>query len=290
MIEEIFASALEAIAKLKLRADGLESELSDLSTELNSFEDEYAKQAKILQDQIDNTYLIIDKKIAEVIDSIPTAINGDNGIDGKDAVVDYESINTYINKTVNALPKAIDGVDGQRGAKGDKGDKGDDGVSPTIDYDAIKEFILSNIKTPKDGKDGVNATSIKDMYVKNYELYIEFEDGTTKSTKLPRQIVGSSGGTIITGGDSQYVDMELLFKSAYDTNYKQLTYTLGNITEINVWTNNTKSSLLFTKTISYLNGNITSISILDLTTAKNMTKNISYNIDNNITSISTSIA
>ena len=109
--------------------------LEAVITELNSLETEYAKDTKIINDRIDNLVLkdneILDKfrqdlddinkaitalqsvsidlspyatldNLKEALDKIiiPTAINGVDGKDGRDGVVDYKYIDLKINQYI----------------------------------------------------------------------------------------------------------------------------------------------------------------------------------------------
>jgi len=198
MIEEVFTSALEAIAKAKQRLDGLEEELSSISSELNTFEGEYAKEVQLLQEQINNQTLLIDRLVKEAIDKIPIPKDGENGIDGKDAIVDYQYI-------LSQIPTPKDGIDGQEGKsiKGDKGDKGDDAI---VDYELLKEFIMANLpkavkgdkgEDGKDGADGVGIVSITDNLG---DIVITLSDGTIQRIKMPKFI--SHGNNIIKPSDA----------------------------------------------------------------------------------------
>jgi hypothetical protein len=60
------------------------------------------------------------------IDAIPAARDGKDGVDGKDAVVDYQSI---IDEIVKEIPAPRDGRDGKDGEKGERGEKGESGIS-----------------------------------------------------------------------------------------------------------------------------------------------------------------
>lgn len=198
MIQEVFTSALEAIAKAKQRLDGLESELSSISSELNTFEGEYVKEVKLLQEQINNQTLLIDRLVKEAIDKIPIPKDGENGVDGKDSIVDYQYI-------LSQIPTPKDGIDGQDGKsiKGDKGDKGDGAI---VDYELLKEFIMSNlpkaIKGDKgaDGKDGADGVGIESITENLGDIVIKLTDGTIHRIKIPKFI--SHGNNIIKPSDA----------------------------------------------------------------------------------------
>ena len=150
--------------------------------------------------------------------------------------------------------------------KGDKGDRGLDGI-------------------------GIDKVSFKDN-----TITITLTDGSKKDFKLPVQFVGGGGGIgenrvreiIAQSGTSpdlqNRAEIESLYKVAYSTSYSEITYNLGNISEINIWDTSLKGTLLFTKSLTYVNGNITKIDITDHLQNKTLTKELVYN-NGNIISI-----
>ena len=79
-------------------------------------------------------------------------------------------------------------------------------------------------------------------------------------------------------------EIEGLYKVAFTTAYSELTYIGADISEINIWDTNLKGTLLFTKSLTYLNGNITQIDITDHLQGVTLTKELVYN-NGNIISI-----
>ncbi len=79
-------------------------------------------------------------------------------------------------------------------------------------------------------------------------------------------------------------EIELMFKVAESSSYKEINYTNGNISSIDVYTESNKTVKLFTKTIGYNNGNIINVSITDEVNGGTLNKAINYT-DGNISSI-----
>ena len=162
------------------------------------------------------------------------------------------------------------GIDG-KSIKGDKGDRGLDGI-------------------------GIDKVSFKDN-----TITITLTDGSKKDFKLPVQFVGGGGGIgenrvreiIAQSGTStdlqNRAEIESLYKVAYSTSYSEFTYNLGNIEAINIWDTSLKGTLLFTKSLTYVEGNITQIDITDHLQNKTLTKELSYN-NGNIISINKTIS
>lgn len=214
------------------------------------------------------------------------------GIDGKDAEIDYSIVEAQIKEYILTNRDRFKGKDGitpsdekiqtivnqwlndnKESLKGEKGD--------SIKGDSVK------------GKDGLGIDTIT---YKNNTIYITLTDGSKKDFKLPVQFVGGGGGIgenrvreiIAQSGTSpdlqNRAEIESLYKVAYSTSYSEITYNLGNISEINIWDTSLKGTLLFTKSLTYVEGNITQIDITDHLQNKTLTKELSYN-NGNIISI-----
>ena len=292
--------------------------------ELNSLEAEYSKDTKIINDRLDNLVLkdkeILDKfrqdldgineaisalqavsidlspyatlddvrqAIREIkIPDMPKVIKGIDGIDGKDAEIDYSIVETQIKQFILSNRDKF---------------KGKDGTTPTNDeiQSIVNQWLNENKESLRGakgdsikGKDGLGIDTIT---YKNNTIYITLTDGTKKEFKLPVQHIGGGGlgearvrEIIAKSGTSPDLqnrsEIEGLFKVAYSTSYSEITYIGADISEINVWNNDTKSVLLFTKSLTYLNGNIIQIDITDHAQNKTLTKELSYN-NGNIISI-----
>ena len=291
--------------------DGLlaqKDKLEAVISELNSLETEYAKDTKIINDRIDNLVLkdneILDKfrqdlddinkaitalqsvsidlspyatldNLKEALDKIiiPTAINGVDGKDGRDGINGLDGLDGKDGINGKDGRDGVDGKDGIDGKsiKGDKGDRGLDGI-------------------------GIDKVSFKDN-----TITITLTDGSKKDFKLPVQFVGGGGGIgenrvreiIAQSGTSpdlqNRAEIESLYKVAYSTSYSEFTYNLGNIEAINIWDTSLKGTLLFTKSLTYVEGNITQIDITDHLQNKTLTKELSYN-NGNIISINKTIS
>jgi hypothetical protein len=85
--------------------------------------------------------------------------------------------------------------------------------------------------------------------------------------------------------------IDLDFKSAYNTYYHVITYSSdGDVSAINIWTDDTKATQLFSKTFTYSGGNLTRIDITDGSGTTLLTKLFVYDADGNIETITRTYA
>ena len=295
-MDEIVSTLLEGLLHQK-------EQLELTIEELNQFEKAYGKDSKITQDRLDKLSVDLDK-ISQDIDTLkaikPDTIDLSNyatlddvrqalesivipdmpkiikGIDGKDAEIDYNEIESLVIQWLQSQDL-----------------KGKDGITPseeeikTIVYewlqankDSLKGAKGDTVKA-KDGKDGIGIQSIT---YKNNTLYITLTDGTKKEFKMPVQYVGG-GGYLNTSSSSDdtlknRAEIEGLYKVAFTTAYSELTYSGADISEINIWDTSLKGTLIFTKSLTYSDGNITKIDIIDHLQGVTLTKELSYNMGN----------
>ena len=303
-MDEIVSTLLEGLLHQK-------EQLELTIEELNQFEKAYGKDNKITQDRLDKLSVDLDKisqdietlkaikpdtidlsayatldDVRQALESIviPEMPKVINGIDGKDAEIDYNEIESLVIQWLQSQDL-----------------KGKDGITPSEEeikaivyewFEANKASLKGakgdSVKGDK-GKDGIGIDTIT---YKNNTLYITLTDGTKKEFKLPVQYVGGGGylNTSTSSDDTlkNRAEIEGLYKVAYQTAYSELTYNGADISEINIWDNNLKGTLLFTKSLTYLNGNITQIDIIDHLQGVTLTKELSYN-NGNIISINKAI-
>lgn len=85
--------------------------------------------------------------------------------------------------------------------------------------------------------------------------------------------------------------IDLDFKSAYNTYYHVISYTVdGDVSSIDIWTDSGQGTKLFTKAFTYLGGNLTQIAITDEISDATLTKAFSYDADGNIETITRTYA
>lgn len=92
-------------------------------------------------------------------------------------------------------------------------------------------------------------------------------------------------GTVLPQDYTDRIRILLEFDIARNDKYKELTYVGGDISQIDIWENNTKALKLFTKVITYTTGNITQTVLTDEQNAKTLTKDITYDIQGNIETV-----
>lgn len=276
-MDEIVSTLLEGLLHQK-------EQLGLTIEELNQFEKAYGKDSKITQDRLDKLSVDLDK-ISQDIETL------------KAIKPDTIDLSNYA--TLDDIKKVKDGIDGKDGANGKDGidgingvdgRDGKDGINGTNGVDGKDGLNGINGKDGKDGKNGIDGTNgigIDTITYKNNTLYITLTDGTKKEFKLPVQYVGGGGYLNNSTTDDTLknrAEIEGLYKVAYSTAYSELTYSGADISAINIWDTNLKATLLFTKSLTYVNGNITQIDIIDHLQGVTLTKELSYN-NGNIISI-----
>jgi hypothetical protein len=212
MFDELLTTAIEAIAKLKTRADEIENNYTLLSNELNGFEDSYAKEYALIRKQIDEIYAQIDRLVNEAVAKIPTPKDGKDGIS---PTIDYEAIKVFISEAVAALPKPKDGINGKDGTDGKDGANGQNGKDGKDGKDG------KNGLNGKDGANGKDGISIIDIKQDKDTLIITLSNNEIKRFKLPstKQVIQGGGGVSeskvleliansSTSGDVSYIRAE----------------------------------------------------------------------------------
>lgn len=114
--------------------------------------------------------------------------------------------------------------------------------------------------------------------------YDEILRVVNNALSLINQNISNINGTleVISSNVSQF-EIEFVFKT--DSNsYMEFTETDGNVTQVNYWTDNTKTVRLFTKDITYVDGNPTIILVTNELTGMTLTTTIAYSGDD-VTSI-----
>lgn len=211
-MNNLIPDIIKAIKKINDEKAYLKDELKKASTkdELNLLQKQFNDlsfnaQRVVLEDfkTVDlNTLFSNDLKA--FFDSIPKPKDGLNGKDGKnglDAVVDYESLNKYLNDKVAdiKIPEA-----------------------EKVNYDLIKstinelvnQFTLT-VKNGIDGKNGADGVGIQDIKDNKGYFEIILSNGTKKKINKPLDGINRHGGGFAVNGGSSEGDM---LKSIYDTN------------------------------------------------------------------------
>jgi hypothetical protein len=84
------------------------------------------------------------------------------------------------------------------------------------------------------------------------------------------------------------MELETSFKAAKLHNYKELTYTDGDLTSVDIYENNTKAVKLFNKTLTYTLGYLTQTVLTRISDSATLTKDFVYDVDNNLESVTVS--
>lgn len=150
--------------------------------------------------------------LIEALAARPVAQKGEDGKDGKDAVIDPEWLKGYLQEAINEIPKPRDGKDGKDAEELDwnrvadlvetavvsklseippavDGKDGVDGVDgKDADPAKVAQMVLDSIPVPKDGRDGVGiAATVID---RGGHLIITKTDGTLHDAGM---VIGRDG-------------------------------------------------------------------------------------------------
>jgi hypothetical protein len=109
---------------------------------------------------------------------------------------------------------------------------------------------------------------------------------TRKSTSSSSASGGGSG--VYTSAEKLAIEMEMEFKAANDSYYKELSYTDGSLTNVGIWTDNTKVFKLFNKDLSYSSGALTQTLLERISDSAKLLKLFDYDVDDNLTSVTVS--
>lgn len=108
---------------------------------------------------------------------------------------------------------------------------------------------------------------------------------TRKSTTTSS---ASGGSGVYTSSEKLAIEMEMGFKAANDSYYKELSYVDGYLDNIGIWTDNTKVFKLFNKDLSYTDGNLTEVLLERISDSSKLLKILNYDGENNLSSITVS--
>jgi len=313
---ELLEVSFEALAKHKKAIDATKDTLVSLDTKVSEVSDTLFEETSRLNSNISKITNDIPDLVKGHIDKIPIpkdgkdgkSIVGPEGKPGKDgkSIVGPKGKNGKDGKDGKSIvgPAGRDGKDGKsiKGKDGKHGKDGADGVGieNITATQSSMNIELTNGKTkvvrlPRQRTHSSRAPSkriagttdtgtlynLTDVYANgaaNGEV-LTYEDGyfVTKPVKGT-----SSDNTSF----NRRTEIENMFKQSESTAYKKLTYTDGNITNVDIYVDDSQDIKLFSKVIGYNNGNITSISITDEVNSGTLDKTITYT-DGNVSSVAT---
>jgi len=109
---------------------------------------------------------------------------------------------------------------------------------------------------------------------------------------LTRHITSSSTGSgassgVFTSAEKLSLEMEMEFKAAIPSYYKELQYTNGDLTNIGIWFDSSKVTKLFNKDLLFSGGNLSQTLLTRITDSSKILKLFNYT-DGNLTSVTVS--
>lgn len=95
----------------------------------------------------------------------------------------------------------------------------------------------------------------------------------------------SGGSSGFTATEKLILELQLAFKVANASHFKELIFTSGQLTNVSIYTNSLKTTKLFNKDLTYTSGLLSQMILTRITDNKKITKNLSYDINNNLQTI-----
>ena len=280
-MNNLIPDIIKAIKKINDEKAYLKDELKKASTkdELNQLQKQFNDlsfnaQRVVLEDfKTVDLNALFSNDLKSFFDSIPKPKDGLNGKDGKnglDAVVDYESLNKYLNDKVAdiKLPAA-----------------------EKVNYDLIKstinelvnQFTLT-IKNGIDGKDGLDGVGIQDIKDNKGYFEIILSNGNKKKINKPLDGINRHGGGFAVNGGSS---VELIDNLESIDTLKALTANQGKILKdyidsINVLIGSDDSTLdTVQEIVTYIKENKNILDNLDVDSISGLQTILNDKVDSN---------
>jgi len=125
--------------------------------------------------------------------------------------------------------------------------------------------VIEIIELSFDQNDGDIALT-SNQTIESIDLSVE------DSASLSLQIQAIALSTAHVGAD----ELRGAFLSAYSTAYKEFTYSGNKVTNIDIWTDASKTVQIFAKTITYTGDNVTKITTTNSISGQVLTKVLAY--------------
>jgi hypothetical protein len=109
---------------------------------------------------------------------------------------------------------------------------------------------------------------------------------TRKSTSSSSASGGGSG--VYTSAEKLAIELEMEFKAANDSYYKELSYTDGSLTNIGIYLDDTKVFKLFNKDLTYSSGALSQVLLERISDSAKLLKILEYDVNDNLTSVTVS--
>ena len=109
---------------------------------------------------------------------------------------------------------------------------------------------------------------------------------TRKSTSSSSASGGGSG--VYTESEKLAIEMEMEFKAYIESYYKELSYTDGSLTNVGIWFDNTKTTKIFNKDLTYTSGALSETLLTRISDSKQLLKIFDYDGNDNLTSVTVS--
>lgn len=143
-------------------------------------------------------------------------------------------------------------------------------VDTPIALNILNPGLNETLELDLDG-DQIHIDWIPSSYIRNAA---PVEAGDIQD--LTAHLKGIDDGLSTITSVSPRLGLEKLFAVAYDNHYTEFTYVGNNLTVIDIWEDNGKTTKLFTRTLSYTGNNVTLVVTVDEQGAGTLTTTFVY--------------
>ena len=216
-MNEVLKELIKGMRELHIRLSEIDDELrldiKGTKTEISSFQSEYAKEIKTINESIEYLNIQIDKTIKEEIAKIPTPKEIEDLkplIEKRFSEIAKQSDQLKIDLG-QEITKQIESIEVPQGEKGDRGKQGKSATDEQVKA-TLSDWLDDNLDSlPKDlkgekgerglsgrnGNDGEDGISITEVTIKGDYLIVTFSNGEEKRLRLPQQkAMGGGSGNI----------------------------------------------------------------------------------------------
>jgi len=113
--------------------------------------------------------------------------------------------------------------------------------------------------------------------------------GVILTKSLTSTTISGSGSGAYNDAEKSAMELEMSFKAANLSNFKELTYVDSLLSEINIYTDSGKTVKLFMKELDYdVSEKLSQVTLTRISPNATLTKTLTYDVDDNLLNITIS--